>query len=49
VERPYDVVFVALHMDIHNADLLVHQGPEHLSASEAQAALAAMGCEGQPD
>jgi hypothetical protein len=48
-ENVYDVVFVALHMDLHNADLMVHKGSQHLSASEARGVMGAMGCEGQSD
>jgi hypothetical protein len=48
-ENSYDVVFVALHMDIHNADLMVHKGPESLSMGEVQKFLSEFGCTGKLD
>ena len=43
-EDRYDVVFVALHMDIHNAGLMVHKGPQNLSMGEVEAFSSTFGC-----
>ena len=45
LENRYDVAFVALHMDIHNADLMVHTGPQTLSDGEAEDLFATFGCQ----
>lgn len=44
LEKRYDAVFVALHMDIHHADLMVHKGPERLSSDEIEPFLSEFGC-----
>jgi hypothetical protein len=44
--RPtYSVVFVGLHMDMYNADLVVHEGARDISAREMREGLAAVGCD----
>jgi hypothetical protein len=45
VAGSYDVVFVALHMDIHNADWLVHRGAETLPGQRETGILSALGCD----
>jgi hypothetical protein len=44
-EPTYSVVFVGLHMDMYNADLVVHEGARDLSSQELREGLAAVGCD----
>ncbi len=43
-EQGTDVVLVALHMGLYNADWVVHELPANWSAAERSAALAELGC-----
>jgi hypothetical protein len=45
VAPAYDVVFVALHMDIHNADWLVHKGASSVAGQGKQDILSALECD----
>ena len=40
-----DVIFVALHRDLYNADWLVHQAQDRWSSEALQAQLSAVGCD----
>jgi hypothetical protein len=44
-QRSYSVVFVGLHMDMYNADLIVHEGARDLSNQELREGLVAVGCD----
>ncbi len=46
---PYQLLFVALHQDLYNADWVVHEGVAELLSQEAAAAMTALGCELTPD
>ena len=43
-QAPHTVVFVGLHMDMYNADLVVHEAPSDLSSSALAEILSTIGC-----
>jgi hypothetical protein len=44
-DRPYAVVFVSLHMDMYNADWVVHEGMGEPAGPQVRATLSTIGCD----
>jgi hypothetical protein len=44
-DMPYAVVFVGLHMDLYNADWVVHEGAGDPSSPQLRETLSAIGCD----